>query len=190
MPPPIDLEPLLKRVAARDERSFGRLYDATSPYVFGLLRRMLATVEQAEEVAQEVYVQVWRTAGTFDSSRSSAWSWLAMLARSRAVDRMRADGSYRGALDDLTREPESAAVGNPVEGPERAAERTERGELVRRALRELPPDQRRALEMAFFGGLTHSEIAERINTPLGTVKTRIRTAMMKLRETLGPAVAP
>ncbi|HUP00755.1 MAG TPA: sigma-70 family RNA polymerase sigma factor [Gemmatimonadota bacterium] len=188
MPPPFELEPLLKRVADRDSRAFSELYDRTSPYVFGLLRRMLATIERAEEVAQEVYVQVWQSAAGFDPDRGSGWSWLAMMARSRAVDRMRADGSYRGALDGLLSETGATTTGNPGEGPERATERSERGELVRRAMAGLPAEQRDALAMAFFGGYSHREIAERTEIPLGTVKTRIRTAMIKLKATLGPVM--
>ncbi|CAN5237380.1 MAG: sigma-70 family RNA polymerase sigma factor [Gemmatimonadetes bacterium] len=188
MPPPFDIEPLVERVAARDERAFRRLYDATSPYLLGLLRQMLATGEMAEEVAQEVYVQVWRTAGRYDPGRGSAWTWLALLARSRAVDRMRADGSYRGALEGFTNEPAASVSESAGGNPERSAERSERGALVRRAMAELSPEQRSALSLAFFAGFSHSEIAERTNTPLGTVKTRIRTAMTRLRESLGPAL--
>lgn len=189
MPPASDIGPLIERVAAREERAFRRLYEATSPYVFGLLRHMLATGEMAEEVAQEVYVQVWRTAPSFDSGRGSGWSWLAMMARSRAVDRMRADGSYRGAIEGLAGEPATNPTGSPADSPDRATELAERQAMVHRALRALPVEQRLALDMAFFGGLSHREIADRTETPLGTVKTRIRTAMIKLKETLGPELA-
>lgn len=196
LPTPIDLEQLLIRVAAGDARAFGEVYDRTAPYVFGLLRRMLATAEQAEEVAQEVYLQVWRAAGAFDPDRATAWTWLAMMARSRAVDRMRGDVSYRGALDSLARDAEAEPAGGrggpatgPGENPEHHAVLAERGALVRSALTELPSEQAEALWLAFFGGLSHREIAERTETPLGTVKTRIRTAMLRLRDRLAPILS-
>jgi RNA polymerase sigma-70 factor (ECF subfamily) len=187
LPPTIEIQHLLSRVADGDTRALADLYDATAIYVFGILRRMLWSAESAEEVAQEVYLQVWKTAGSFDPERGSAWSWLALLTRSRAIDRMRAEGSYRDAVDDLMlRQPLSDPPGGPGGRPHQEAAASERAELVRAALGLLPGDQRRALELAFFGGLTHREIAERTDTPLGTVKTRIRTAMQKLRECLEP----
>ena len=186
LPPTIEIQPLLMRVAERDARALAELYDATARYVFGILRRMLWSGESAEEVAQEVYLQVWKTAGSFDPQRASAWSWLALLTRSRAIDRMRADGSYRDAVEDLQRVATRATSGGESEGNLlQDISRSERAGVVHTALRELPGDQRRALELAFFGGLSHREIAERTDTPLGTVKTRIRTGLQKLRERLG-----
>ena len=146
---------------------------------------MIWSAEVAEEVAQEVYVQVWNSAASFDPRRASAWSWLALLTRSRAIDRMRAEGSYRAVVDDLERSGSPAAEATEADAsPVRDIARSEEAEVVRAALRELPREQRHALELAFFGGLTHREIAERTDTPLGTVKTRIRTALLKLRERL------
>lgn len=188
VPHPPAIEPLMRRVASRDSQALAELYDRTSPYVFGLLRRMLATAEQAEEVAQEVYIQVWRTAGTFDPERGSAWSWLVMMARSRAVDRMRADGSYRGALESLERDALTGPGLTPGGRPDRDAALAERSTLVREALGTLPAEQAEALTLAFFGGLSHREIADRTGMPLGTVKTRIRAAMMKLHERLAPVI--
>jgi RNA polymerase sigma-70 factor (ECF subfamily) len=187
LPPSIEIHPLLLRVAAGESRALADLYDATAVYVFGILRRMLWSAESAEEVAQEVYMQVWKMAGTFDPERGSAWSWLALLTRSRAIDRMRADGSYHDAVDDLMRRQtlsDRPRVAGGHQHQEAAA--SERAERIRAALGALPGDQRRALELAFFGGLTHREIAERTDTPLGTVKTRIRTALLRLREPLKP----
>lgn len=153
--------------------------------MFGILRRMLWSAEAAEEVAQEVYVQVWKSAASFDPLRASPWSWLALLTRSRAIDRMRAEGSYRAVVDDLERSgsPEAEAAEQGA-SPLRDIARVEDTEVIHAAMRELPREQRHALELAFFGGLTHREIAERTDTPLGTVKTRIRTGLLKLRERL------
>lgn len=178
------------RVAEGETQALAELYDATSRYVFGILRRMLWSAESAEEVAQEVYLQVWKTAGSFDPQRGSAWSWLALLTRSRAIDRMRADGSYRDAVEDLQRTATRTSMEEGTEGNHlQDIARSERAEVVHAALRDLPGDQRRALELAFFGGLSHREIAERTETPLGTVKTRIRTALLKLRERLETELA-
>lgn len=179
-----DIGGLLERVAAGEPDSFAELYDETSPYVFGILVRMLASRETAEEVAQEVYLQVWRTAGSFDPARGSGWTWLAMMTRSRALDRIRADRSYGRALDRLEEAPGLAVDPHPALDPGRETTLRELGARVRTALEGLPSEQARALRLAFFGGLSHREIAERTGAPLGTVKTRIRTALSKLRDAL------
>jgi RNA polymerase sigma-70 factor, ECF subfamily len=180
---PEHIESLLGRVAARDSRALGELYDCTARYVLGLVRRIVADSDAAAEITQEVYVQVWRTAASFDPVRASGWSWLALLARSRAVDRLRAERSYRGALANFELEPAGA-----VPSPEDEAGLAERRRLVRSAMAELPPEQRESLELAFFDGLSHSEIANRIDMSLGTVKTRIRAAIQKLERALGPVL--
>jgi RNA polymerase sigma-70 factor, ECF subfamily len=182
--PSNEIQPLLLRVADGDVGALAELYDATSVFVFGILRRMLWNTESAEEVAQEVYIQVWRTARGYDPGLGSAWSWLALLTRGRAIGRMRADGSYRDAIAELVvHQP----FPEPLEAPgPREVTHLERAETVREALRALPGDHRRALELAFFGGLSQREIAYRIGTPLPTVKSRIRTALTRLRERLAP----
>ncbi len=184
--PSHEIQPLLLRVADGDAGAMAELYDATAVFVFGILRRMLWSTESAEEVAQEVYIQVWRTARGYDPGHGSAWSWLALLTRGRAVGRMRADGSYRDAIADLVLHEPFPGPLDPVDPPRGEVAHLERAEAVREALRALPGDQRRALELAFFGGLTQREIAYRIDTPLPTVKSRIRTALMRLRERLAP----
>jgi RNA polymerase sigma-70 factor (ECF subfamily) len=179
----IEVQAQLLRVADGDASALAELYDATAVHVFGILRRMLWSSESAEEVAQEVYIHVWKTARGYDPGLGSAWSWLALLTRGRAIERMRADGSYRDAIADLAQHQpfaDSIDTGAPlVEGPG-----CERSLGVREALRELPGDQRRALELAFFGGLAQREIAYRIDTPLPVLKARIRTALTRLTERL------
>jgi RNA polymerase sigma-70 factor (ECF subfamily) len=183
-----EIQPLLLRVADGDAGALAELYDATALFVFGILRRMLWNSESAEEVAQEVYIHVWKTARGFDPGLGSAWSWLALLTRGRAIQRMRADGSYRDAIAALAlHQPDPIEPAGPPRG---GVAHLERAETVREALRTLPGDQRRALELAFFGGLTQREIANRIDTPLPTVKARIRTAMTRLRERLAPSPQP
>ena len=185
MPPSIDIEPLLEQVAAGDARSLAGLYDRTSPYVFGLVRRIVADADAAADVTQEVYLQVWRTAGSYDAARGSAWSWLALIARSRAIDRLRSERSYREALDEVEREPELASGSR--DDPARDAGAAEERRAILEAMARLPEEQRAAVELAFFGGLSHREIAERTKTPLGTVKTRIRTGLQRLERALAQA---
>jgi len=187
MPPSNDLAALIQRVADGERRAVAELFDASGDYVYGVIRRVLGPGDPADDVLQEVYVQVWRTADSFDPGRASAWSWLALLARSRAVDRARADGSYRDAVERLEERRARAPIGEPGgTNPEREAARGERADLLRRAVDELPAPQKEALELAFFGGLTHREVADRTDAPLGTVKSRIRSAIGKLRDALGP----
>jgi RNA polymerase sigma-70 factor (ECF subfamily) len=175
-----DIEDLIARLAARDARAFGAFYDRTAGFVFGLLLRILNDRASAEEVAQEVYLQIWRSAATFDRGRSSALAWIATLARSRAIDRLRADASLRSAMQSYVEQPEVSQRPDPQE----EASLSERRARVLEALRTLPAEQRAAIELAFFEGLSHSEIARRTDTPLGTVKTRIRAAIAKLEQAL------
>lgn len=179
MPSTDDVEELVARVAAGDGRAFAALYDRTAPFVYGLLLRMLRNRDEAEDVAQEVYLQLWRTAATFDSRRSTAVAWIAMVARSRAIDRLRSETSRRAAVEGASVEPSPASA-----DPEEDASISERRGLVRDAMAELPAEQRTALELAFFQGLSHREISERTDIPLGTVKTRIRAAVAKLEKAL------
>lgn len=164
------------------------LYAKTSPYVFGLLLRILGSRSEAEEVAQEVYVQVWRSAEEFDPGRGSGLAWIGMIARSRALDRARSRESYGQAIDRLERQPTAQPLGQEANDPETVAGASERRELVTRAMESLPREQRDALERAFFHGDSHREIASRTGVPLGTVKSRIRAAIRTLEATLGPVL--
>ena len=166
-------------MAGGDEQALSALYDRYRLILFGLILRILHSQQEAEDVLQEVFLQVWRRASDFDEARGRPFTWLVTLARSRAIDRLRSLGSRdRTALEAARNTPES--ISNAADD----AVRSEQGEIVRRALAELPEEQRRTLLLAYFEGLTQSEIAERLNTPLGTVKTRMRSGMIKLRELL------
>lgn len=171
---------LLHAVARGDEAALASLYDRYRLILFGLILRILHSRPEAEDVLQDVFIQVWKRAADFDESRGRAFTWLVTLARSRAIDRLRAlDSRQRTANESLLAVPES--ISDAAED----AFKSEQREVVRAALDELPEEQRQALVLAYFEGLTQSEIAARLGAPLGTVKTRMRSGMIKLRELLG-----
>jgi len=170
---------LLHAVARGDEPALAQLYDRYRVILFGLLARILNSREEAEDVLQEVFLQVWRRAADFDENRGRPFTWLVTLARSRAIDRLRSLASRdRTAVAGAQEELEQ------VSDPASDAFRSEQRRLVANALAQLPDDQKRALMLAYFDGLTQSEIAARLGAPLGTVKTRMRSGMMKLKELL------
>lgn len=177
--PRSDVE-LLHAVARGDEDALARLYDRYRIILFSLLVRILKSREEAEDVLQEVFLQVWKRAKDFDEDRGKPFTWLVTLTRSRAIDRIRQLGA-RQRLADAASQDAPAAVSDAVAD----TLHSERREIVARALAELPEEQRRTLNLAYFDGLTQSEIAEQLDTPLGTVKTRMRSGMIKLRELLG-----
>jgi RNA polymerase sigma-70 factor (ECF subfamily) len=173
---------LLRALARGDESAFARIYDRYSPILLGLLLRILRSRAEAEDVLQEVFLQVWQRAHSFDAERGRAFTWLVTLARSRAIDRLRSVGSRERAARASAEEapPES----EPVEWADNAAIRSERAEAVREALAELPEEQRQVLMLAYIEGMSQSEIAAAKNQPLGTVKTRTRSALRKLSDSL------
>jgi len=179
-PPPQDDAELVRRIAGGDGDALSKLFDLHSPVALGLLSRMLGARSEAEEVLQEAFLQVWTQADRYDPARSSARGWILMLARSRALDRL------RRRVARQRREEESVEESNlsihPV-GTERLEE-SERRSQVSTALGVLSPEQRHCIELAFFEGLTHTQIAERLKAPLGTVKSRILLGMNKLRQAL------
>lgn len=164
---------LLNRVSHGDAQALGEFYDLFAGLVNGLALRILRDRSDAEDVVQEVFVQAWRQAARFDAARGTPEAWICTITRSRALDRLRRRAVRR---EDSTDEP-------PASG---TAPRAEEALAVRAALGTLSADQRLALELAYYEGLSQSEIAERLGQPLGTVKTRIRTAMLRLRGVLQP----
>lgn len=174
---------ILHAVARGDEDALARLYDRYRIILFSLLVRILNSREEAEDVLQEVFLQIWKRAKDFDESRGKPFTWLVTLTRSRAIDRIRQLGA-RQRLAEASSLETSEAVSDAVADILHSEQR----EIVARALAALPEEQRRALNLAYFDGLTQSEIAEQLDTPLGTVKTRMRSGMIKLRELLGDQV--
>lgn len=169
----------MHRVAAGDRDAFADLYDAVSSRVYGLTLRVLRDSAIAEEVAQEALIEVWRSAARFDLSRGSAAGWILTIAHRRAVDRVRAE---RAATD---RERRTATASVPFDDVlEEVTARLEH-QAVRRCLRALTHLQREAILLAYYGGLTYREVADRLGTALPTVKTRMRDGLIRLRDCLG-----
>ncbi len=177
---------LLERLAQSDKSALAELYDLSSAAVFGLVLRVVGDRSDAEEVTLDVYMQVWKQAERYDSSRGRVLSWLLTIARSRAIDRLRS----RAAKDRSREQPLDAAgvaeVADAALNPEQSSFEATRKTTVLTALDSLQTDQRQAIELAYFAGMSHSEIADRTGQPLGTVKTRIRLGMLRLRKTLQP----
>jgi RNA polymerase sigma-70 factor, ECF subfamily len=180
---------LMLRLASGERGALGELFDRHGSAVLGLLIRMLRQREEAEELMQEVFLQVWNNSTSYRPESSAPRSWLLMIARSRAIDHIRSRKARRRREDEVGY---SAHLnGHPITLPEGLdrLERSERKRLVARALDELGEDQRTAIELAFFGGLSHRQVAEKLDAPLGTVKSRILLGMKKLRQSLAENAA-
>jgi RNA polymerase sigma-70 factor, ECF subfamily len=171
---------LIQRVANADREAFAELYDRFAAILQGIVLRIVRSRAEAEDVLQEVFLQIWQRAASYDERRGRLVPWLTLLARSRALDRLR-------ARDLGTRIAAQAAAEPPSQSTDAAEDVIvgEEGLLVRRALEEISEDQRSALSLAYFEGLTQSQIAERVEKPLGTVKTHTRLGLMRLGELLG-----
>ena len=180
--PSIELD-LLRRIAAGESPALGKFYDLHAGTLFALAFRILSDAKEAEDVVQEALLQLWQKAGSFDAAQGRPLAWVLALTRNKAIDRLRAAqrrarlAEEAGAEVLLEAELPGATGADIVHAGEQA-------ELVRGALRQLPTEQRRAIEMAFYGGLSQTEIAAALNEPLGTIKARIRRGMGKLREEL------
>lgn len=178
---PLDDGALVRAMAAGDERALGALYDRWQPVLHSLVLHIVGDARDAEEVLEDAFWQAWRQAGGYDASRGTVRAWLTTLARSRALDRIRVRVAARNEapLDEAARQP-AAGGATPAE----AAETEQMRRIIRAAVDTLPPEQRETMEMAYFRGLSQSEIAEATGQPLGTVKTRARLALQKLRTSL------
>ncbi|MCP2030141.1 RNA polymerase sigma-70 factor (ECF subfamily) [Okibacterium sp. HSC-33S16] len=175
---------LLSSVAGGSQEAFAQLYDLLASRVFGLIQRILVDRAQAEEVAQEVFLEVWQTATRFAPNKGGARGWILTMAHRRAVDRVRASQAGRDRDVRIGIRDQKMDYDSVSEDVELKLE----SERVDRALLTLSDIQRQAISLAYHGGLSQSEVAERLGVPLGTVKTRIRDGMIKLREELGVAL--
>ena len=178
------LDAIVERSSRGDRDAFRQLYDETRRKVFGILQRFLGRRELAEEVLVDVYAQAWRQAATFDRARGTALAWLASIARSRAIDRLRSlrreSNATLGTVDELP----GREVYDRHPTPLQAVQTNERRLRIAYALEGLCGEQRSAIELAFLSGMSHTQIAERLALPLGTVKTRIRMGLAELRRKL------
>ncbi len=180
---PATKESLLSRVAEGDEAAFGELYDQIALRVLGLVKRLLVDHAQSEEVTQEIFLEIWRTASRYDAQRGGASTWIMTMAHRRAVDRIRSSQSGRNrdkriGIRDLAVEYDQVA--------ETAEVRIEH-ERVKKAMSRLTQLQRQAVTLAYYGGYSHAEVADLLQIPIGTVKTRLRDGMIRLRDELGVA---
>ena len=173
---------LLERITAHDQQALSELYDRHSRLLFTLITRIVRDRAEAEEVLQEVFLAVWTKAATYSATLGSPVGWLVRLARNRAIDHFRTSRVVARTLERV----EGPPIGD---NPEEAASRNQERRRVRSALDTLPDVQKELIEQAYFGGMTHSELAEAFALPLGTVKTRVRAGMQALRQQLGNAVA-
>jgi RNA polymerase sigma-70 factor (ECF subfamily) len=164
---------LIARLRAGDQNAMAELYDRYSGVVYGVALRVLANATAAEDVVQEIFLQLWRNPQAFDANRGRLAPWLAVIARNRAIDHLR----RRPAEDDIDELPISTGIDLEGEAAQKLAV-----DKVRGALAQLPQEQRKTLEMAFFEGMTHTEISGKTGEPLGTVKTRIRAGLLALRK--------
>ena len=169
---------LLERIVTRDAGAVGQLYDRHSRLLYGLILRILRDRSEAEEVLQEVFVLVWNRGATYSPALGPPAAWLVGIARNRAIDRLRANAVRRRTMETVRFDVA------PQEDPETNTALGEQQRAIGRALSALPREQRDLIEDAYFLGFTHSELAERHNLPLGTVKTRIRTGLLSLRDQL------
>lgn len=177
-----ELVALIKGVVDQDQDAMTRLYDATSRLVYGLVLRIVADPSVAEEVLVDVYLQAWRQAERYNEDRGSPMAWLTTIARSRALDRLRSGSQDRQRSQPLELLGRHAAA----IGADDAAMISEVQKFVHQALDSLSPEQREVIELAYYRGLSHREIAAELGQPLGTVKTRTRLGMIKLRDMLKP----
>jgi RNA polymerase sigma-70 factor, ECF subfamily len=171
-------------MAAGNHAALAKCYDAIGPAVFSLAVRMLRDRPAAEDVTQDIFIQVWRQCGNYDTTRGSAEAWVMMIARTRILDRLRSRAAgvvLKSVGDNLPDAPDAE------DWPDDLAISHEDAVNVRVALAALPDDQKQAIKLAFFDGLTHVEIAAKVGVPLGTIKTRIRLGLLKIKEKLGSA---
>lgn len=176
-----DLGDLLRASARGDEQAFAELYDATSARLYGLVVRVVRDPAQSEEVTQEAFLEIWRSCARFDADKGSPMSWMMTIAHRKAVDRVRS--AEAATRRDQTYERASRERDFDVTAEQ--AERDLEGQRVRRAMESLTETQRGAIQLAYFGGYTHTEVAALLGIPLGTAKTRIRDGLIRLRDTLG-----
>jgi len=177
------LEDLISEIAGGDKQALSTLYELTVAQVVAIARAVLRSKEDAEEVVCDIYVHVWQHASTFDSTRGNVMAWLIMMAKNRAIDRMRKRRTSI-SLDDEREQGIAATLAGEDDGPDQVLSKFQSGTAVHRALASLTPLRRRLLGLAFFRGMSHQEIAETLGMPLGTVKSHVRRALASMQAAL------
>jgi RNA polymerase sigma-70 factor, ECF subfamily len=176
-----DIE-LLQRIGAKDRAAFGEFYDPHSTLMFSIASKILNDASEAEDVLQETFLQIWEKAGRFDPKLGKASSWAAILVRNKAIDRIRASQRRTRLAEEAGLE--SAIAAEVSETTNETVHGHEKAKLIQAAIVQLPAEQRQAIELAYFSGLTQNEISEKLHEPLGTIKARIRRGLLKLRDQL------
>ena len=177
---------LITRTADGDQESFEKIYRRYSGAIFSTAYRILNDQQAAEDVMQDVFVQIWDKAGTYDSHRGKPLTWTMTLTKNKAIDRLRSQQRRNRLREEFEHESEIAPVREHIASDN--VNQIEKGKIVRSAVMKLSSQQREAIEMAFFAGMTQSEIADQLHEPLGTVKARIRRGMMNLKDIIPPAL--
>ncbi|WP_241980007.1 sigma-70 family RNA polymerase sigma factor [Cryobacterium glaciale] len=180
---PATKEELLGRVAHGDQSAFGELYDQIAPRVLGLVKRLLIDHAQSEEVTQEIFLEIWQSASRYEPTRGGASTWILTMAHRRAVDRIRSSQAGRDRDTKIGIRDLAVAYDHVAESVEVRIEH----ERVEKAMTRLTQLQRQAVSLAYYGGFSHSEVADMLHIPLGTVKTRLRDGLIRLRDELGVA---
>lgn len=183
-PNEVDAE-LVRQMRNGDEHAFTTFYDRFAPGLFSMIYAILHDQKESEDVLQEAFVQMWKRTATYDASRSSLFTWAVMISRHKAIDRLRSRQRQSRLAEAVASEMNTVPASAPVDRADNALARSDERERVRAALGELGAGQREAIELAFFAGLTQTQISERLGAPLGTVKARIRRGLLALREVLG-----
>ena len=180
---------LMKRIKARDEKALEELYDAYNRLLFGMIISIVKSRQEAEDVLQEVFIKIWEKAHSFDAERGNAYSWIVTLTRNKAIDRIRSKGykTQQKASQDVDA-PEFSLEGDTFD-PLETTIFSDRAEMVQSALDEIPESQCEVLKIAYYRGMTQSEIADHLDIPLGTVKSRMRQGMIKQKDILGDHIS-
>ena len=184
VPNEVDAE-LGRRMSNGDEDAFATFYDRFAPGLFSLIYGILRDQKESEDVLQEAFVQMWKRIATYDARRSSLFTWAVMISRHKAIDRLRTRQRQSRLNEAVAGETDAVPASGPADRADDALARSDERERVRAALAQLSEGQREAIDLAFFGGLTQTQISDRLGTPLGTVKARIRRGLLALREQLG-----
>lgn len=184
LPNEADVE-LVRQMTTGDDRAFATFYDRFAPGLFSMIYAILRDQKESEDVLQEAFVQMWKRTATYDARRSSLFTWAVMISRHKAIDRLRSRQRQSRLTEAVANEPDDITTTAPAERADTVLARNDERKRIRAALAQLGAAQREAIDLAFFAGLTQTQISERLGAPLGTIKARIRRGLLAMRELLG-----